>query len=60
LVISKPALAHKFFLSREWPTSGHVSQQYEQLKTEWVEAHPEATPQEYERAIREIAQRIGY
>ena len=33
---------------------------YELEKHRWVEDHPEATSQEYERAIREIANRLGY
>ena len=36
------------------------SDRYEQLKKEWVEAHPAATPREYEQAMREIAARLGY
>jgi hypothetical protein len=58
--ISKPALAHKLFFSREWPTSGHVSQQYERVKAAWIADHPDATSQEYEQAIREIAARLNY
>jgi t-SNARE complex subunit (syntaxin) len=37
-----------------------ASESYEQLKREWAEAHPEATPKEYEKAIREIAKRLDY
>jgi hypothetical protein len=33
---------------------------YELAKQAWISDHPEATPQEYEKAIREIAERIGY
>jgi hypothetical protein len=36
------------------------SEQYEKLKTAWAEAHPEATSQEYEKAIREIASKLNY
>jgi hypothetical protein len=32
---------------------------YEQLKAEWVEAHPGATPAEYEAAMREICEMLG-
>jgi hypothetical protein len=32
---------------------------YEQLKQEWVEAHPGATPAEYEAAMREICEMLG-
>jgi t-SNARE complex subunit (syntaxin) len=37
-----------------------ASEKYEQLKREWADAHPEATSEEYERAIREIAARLNY
>ena len=33
---------------------------YEQEKRAWAEAHPAATPREYEQAMREIAARLGY
>jgi UDP-N-acetylglucosamine:LPS N-acetylglucosamine transferase len=33
---------------------------YEQEKAAWTAEHPEATPQEYEQAIREIAERLSY
>lgn len=33
---------------------------YEAAKKDWTERHPEATPEEYQRAIREISERIGY
>jgi len=33
---------------------------YEREKQAWVEKHPDATPQEYEQAIRKIAERIGF
>ena len=29
--------------------------QYEQLKTQWASEHPEATHEEYQRAMRQIA-----
>lgn len=32
---------------------------YELEKQAWAERHPEATHQEYEQAIREIAKRCG-
>lgn len=31
---------------------------YEDLKRKWVAEHPEATSEQYEAAIREIAQRL--
>ena len=33
---------------------------YESLKRSWISRHPDATPQEYERAIAKIAKEIGY
>jgi hypothetical protein len=44
------------------PLSGLVTETwslYEQLKQEWVEAHPGATPAEYEAAMREICEMLG-
>jgi hypothetical protein len=32
---------------------------YEYLKREWIESHPSATPEQYQRAIRAIAKRLG-
>lgn len=32
---------------------------YEQLKREWTQKHPGATPEEYEVAIRRIANECG-
>lgn len=32
---------------------------YEQLKRAWVAANPNATREEYQQAMREIAQRCG-
>ena len=32
---------------------------YEKLKRAWIEKHPDATRQEYETAIYEIAKKIG-
>jgi hypothetical protein len=37
-----------------------ASERYEQLKREWADAHPEATSQEYEKAMQEIASRLNY
>ena len=37
-----------------------LDRQYEAAKQEWLLNHPEATHQEYERAIRQIAERLGY
>lgn len=33
--------------------------QYEQAKREWASANPRATPEEYDRACRAIAKRLG-
>lgn len=32
---------------------------YEMQKQSWAAEHPAATPAEYEKAIREIAERLG-
>lgn len=32
---------------------------YEQMKRAWIAAHPDATPAEYEQAMREIARKAG-
>jgi hypothetical protein len=36
-----------------------VNYRYEQLKAAWLSAHPNATPTEYQKAIREIAKQLG-
>lgn len=33
--------------------------QYEAEKARWIDQHPEATPQEYQAAMREIARKVG-
>jgi hypothetical protein len=33
--------------------------QYEFLKAEWIRNHPEATPLQYEKAMRSIARKCG-
>ena len=33
--------------------------EYERRKAEWVAAHPDATPAEYEAAMRRIAMELG-
>lgn len=35
------------------------STQYEFFKEAWRANHPEATPEEYEKAMQDIARRIG-
>lgn len=42
------------------PQANQMALFYEQLKQAWIFAHPDATPAEYEQAIREIAREIGY
>lgn len=32
---------------------------YEAMKQRWIAANPEATQQQYEQAIREIARQLG-
>ena len=32
---------------------------YEQAKAEWIASHPDASPEEYQAAIFEIAKRLG-
>lgn len=34
-------------------------QSYERLKREWIDKHPEASPREYEQAMRRIARECG-
>lgn len=33
--------------------------EYERQKREWVKAHPQATPTEYEAAMQRIAREVG-
>ena len=33
--------------------------EYERRKAAWAREHPDATPQEYERAVRRIAKALG-
>ena len=33
-------------------------QEYERRKREWVKAHPDSTPEEYERAIKKILKEL--
>jgi hypothetical protein len=37
-----------------------LDRQYESAKQEWILSHPEATHEDYERAIKAIADRLGY
>lgn len=34
-------------------------QAYEAAKRAWIAAHPDATPEQYDAAMREIAARLG-
>lgn len=36
-----------------------IDRMYEAAKKEWAESHPDATPEEYQRAMTEIARRLG-
>lgn len=36
-----------------------VYQRYESDKAAWLRAHPDATPDQIERAMRAIAERLG-
>ena len=38
---------------------GGMSYAYEAAKQAWVRAHPGATPEQYERAMRAICRRLG-
>lgn len=44
-------------MKRDLPQTEAV-RQYEAEKARWIDAHPEATPQEYQAAMRAIAQRV--
>jgi len=33
--------------------------QYEFLKQEWIKSHPDATPQQYQKAMSAIAKKLG-
>lgn len=37
-----------------------LDREYEAAKQEWIYEHPEATSQEYEQAIKRIADQLGY
>ena len=39
--------------------AGNAHQRYEARKAAWIEAHPEATPREYEQAIMKITREFG-
>jgi hypothetical protein len=32
---------------------------YEALKADWIRQHPHATPQQYQKAMRQIARKAG-
>lgn len=36
-----------------------LDRMYEAAKQEWIAAHPTATPEEYQQAMRAIAERLG-
>lgn len=35
------------------------AQRYEAAKRAWIAAHPEATPEQYQAAMRELARKAG-
>ncbi len=35
------------------------SQRYEAAKAVWIATHPDATPEQYQAAMRELARRVG-
>ncbi len=35
------------------------SQRYEAAKLVWIASHPEATPEQYQAAMRELARKAG-
>ena len=40
-------------------TNGFAMQLYERLKSDWIRLHPGATHEEYESAIKAIAEKCG-
>lgn len=36
-----------------------ASQRYEAAKVVWIATHPDATPEQYQAAMRELARRVG-
>lgn len=40
-------------------SEAHRLQDYEWFKSRWIKEHPNATPEEYQRAMIELAKRLG-
>lgn len=41
------------------PASAAAWRAYSEAKRQWVERNPDATPEQYEAAMRELAERYG-
>jgi len=37
----------------------NASQRYEAAKNTWIATHPDATPEQYQAAMRKLARRVG-
>lgn len=46
-------------MNRPPSTQRELMAAYEAEKAKWVKQHPWATPQQYEQALRRIAERLG-
>jgi len=46
-------------VKRDYPNEQTAYAAYERMKADWVRANPEATPQEYQAAMRRIAMECG-
>jgi len=46
-------------MKRDYPNEQTAYAAYERMKADWVRANPEATPQEYQAAMRRIARECG-
>lgn len=46
-------------MKRDYPNERTAWLEYERQKADWVRAHPEASPQEYQAAMKRIAQECG-
>ena len=48
------------YIPRKPPVNYHPRfEQYAREKREWVDANPQATPEQYQKAMRQIADRCG-
>jgi hypothetical protein len=46
-------------VKRDFPNEQAAWTAYERAKADWVRAHPEASPQEYDAAMKRIARECG-